>query len=99
MNRILITTLIAALGALPLAAQDKDKRLTTPPRHYNLKYFPWDPPATKDAWEARKVILKEQLLVSQGMWPMPEKVPLNPVIHGKIQREGYTVEKVFFQSH
>ncbi len=99
MNRILITTLFVALGALPLVAQDKDKRLTTPPKHYNLKYFPWDPPATKDAWEARKSVLKEQLLVSQGMWPLPEKVAMNAVIHGKIDRDDYTVEKVFFVSH
>jgi len=99
MKRILITLLIGALGALPLVAQEKDKRLTTPPKHYNLKYHPWDPPATKEAWEARKPILKEQLLVSQGLWPTPEKVPLNAVIHGKIERDGYTVEKVYFVSH
>jgi dienelactone hydrolase len=99
MKRIIIPCLLLALGALPLAAQEKDKRLTEPPKHYNLKYFPWDPPATKEAWEARKPILKEQLLVSQGLWPMPEKAPLNAVIHGKIERDGYTVEKVFFVSH
>ena len=47
---------------------------------------------------ARKAILKEQLLVSQGLWPMPKKMPLKPVIHGKIERDGYTIEKVFFVS-
>ena len=104
MNRILVASLFVALGALPLVAQEKDKRLTDSPRDYNhgvnkkkgeTIYFPWDPPATKDAWEARKPILKEQLLVSQGMWPMPEKVSLNPTVHGKIERDGYTIEKVF----
>ena len=29
---------------------------------------------------------------------MPEKTPLNPVVHGKIDRDGYTIEKVFFAS-
>lgn len=29
---------------------------------------------------------------------MPAKSPLNPVIHGAIARDGYTVEKVFFAS-
>jgi len=29
---------------------------------------------------------------------MPRKIPLLPVIHGKIERDGYTVEKVFFAS-
>src|SRR6202035_4602121 len=42
--------------------------------------------------------LREQLQVALGLWPMPEKTPLSPVIHGKIERDGYTIEKVFFAS-
>jgi len=75
-----------------------DRRFAAP-KHYNRKYHPWTPPATKEEWEARKVVLKEQLLVSQGMWPMPVKAPLNATVHGKIERDGYTIEKVFFVSH
>src|SRR5947199_7143959 len=91
--------LTAALG-IGLAGGDgpkKDARLA-PPRHYDLKYFPWTPPATRDAWEAEKKQVREQVLVATGLWPMPEKTPLNPVIHGKIERDGYTIEKVFFAS-
>jgi hypothetical protein len=80
-------------------AQEKDKRLIDAPKHWNLKYYPWTPPTTKDAWETRRAVLKEQLLVSQGLWPLPEKTPLNAVVHGKIERDGYTIEKVFFASH
>jgi hypothetical protein len=29
---------------------------------------------------------------------MPTKTPLNAVIHGKIEGDGYTVEKVYFES-
>src|SRR5207249_1160425 len=29
----------------------------------------------------------------------PEKTPLSPVIHGKIDRDEYTIEKVFFASY
>ena len=29
---------------------------------------------------------------------MPEKTPLNAVVHGKIDRDEYTIEKVFFAS-
>ena len=36
--------------------------------------------------------------MAEGLWPMPEKTPLNAVIHGKIERDGYTIEKVFFAS-
>src|SRR6185369_15516590 len=42
--------------------------------------------------------LREQLLVATGLWPMPEKTPLNAVVHGKIERDGYTIEKVYFAS-
>jgi dienelactone hydrolase len=55
-------------------------------------------PPTREAWEARRKELREQLLVATGLWPMPEKTPLNPVIHGKIDRDDYTIEKVFFAS-
>jgi dienelactone hydrolase len=79
-------------------APPKDSRLE-PPRHYNLPYFPWTPPATREAWEAEKQHVRERILVSNGLWPMPEKTPLRPVIHGKIERDGYTIEKVFFASY
>jgi len=36
--------------------------------------------------------------VTLGLWPMPTKSPLNPVIHGKIDQGDYTVEKVYFES-
>lgn len=61
-------------------------------------YFPFDPPATREAWQSRAEDVRRRILVSQGLWPMPTKTPLNPVIHGTIDREGYTVSKVFFES-
>ena len=61
-------------------------------------YFPFAVPASKEAWNTRKTALREQLQVALGLWPMPEKTPLNQVIHGKMERDGYTVEKVYFAS-
>src|SRR5437899_4618519 len=60
--------------------------------------FPFTPPASKAAWEKRSERVRRQILLSQGLWPMPTKTPLNPVIHGKIDRGEYTVEKVYFES-
>jgi len=74
----------------------KDSRLEKP-KDLN-GYFPMTVPASKEAWEKRRRELREQLLVAEGLWPMPEKIPLKPVIHGKIDRDDYTVEKVFFAS-
>ena len=75
----------------------KDSRLG-PAKNYN-GYFPWTPPKDKEAWAKRRQEVREQVLVANGLWPMPEKTPLKPVIHGKIERDGYTIEKVFFASY
>ena len=61
-------------------------------------YFPFEPPATREAWLARAEDVRRRVLVSQGLWPMPTKTPLNAVIHGTIERDGYTLSKVFFES-
>jgi Abhydrolase family len=61
-------------------------------------YFPFTPPASKETWNDRAPRVREQMLVATGLWPMPERTPLNPVIHGKIERDGYTIEKVYFAS-
>jgi dienelactone hydrolase len=57
------------------------------------------PYADKAAWDQRAQYLRQQVLIAAGLWPMPDKCPLNPVIHGKIDRDGYSVEKVYFQSY
>jgi dienelactone hydrolase len=62
-------------------------------------YFPFRPPTSKVEWEKRAERVRRQILVSQGLWPMPEKTPLNVVVHGKIDRGDYTVEKVYFESY
>ncbi|QDS94587.1 Acetyl xylan esterase (AXE1) [Roseimaritima multifibrata] len=71
-------------------------------RHQPLKdldgYFPFSPPATIDQWEPRKEYVRRQILVATGLWPMPTKTPLNAVLHGKIEGDGYSVEKVYFES-
>jgi len=74
-----------------------DPRLK-PLRQLRDAYHPWKPPTTKDAWEKEATAIRERILVSNGLWPLPEKTPLKPVIHGKIDRGDYTVEKVFFAS-
>jgi dienelactone hydrolase len=62
-------------------------------------YFPFSPPDSREAWEKRRQEVREQVLVATGLWPLPEKTPLDVVIHGKIDRDDYTIEKVFFESY
>jgi hypothetical protein len=75
----------------------EDARFT---QHHD-KDHPWGftPNFTdRPAWENRAETLRRQALVALGLWPMPPKTPLNAVIHGKIDRDAYTIEKVFFAS-
>ncbi len=86
----------APLRVLPKGQLPKDQRLQT------LKdldaYFPFKPCETPAEWDLRAERVRRGLAVALGLWPMPEKTPLNAVIHGKIDRPDYTVEKVYFES-
>lgn len=82
--------------ALPLGQLPKDKRLV--PLRTLDDYFPFTKIDTQEAWAKRAEALRRRLLVSNGLWPMPSKAPLQAVIHGKVEREDYTVEKVYFPS-
>lgn len=53
---------------------------------------------SKAQWDRRRDEIREQILVSAGLWPMPEKTPLNASVFGKIDHGDYTVEKVYFES-
>ena len=49
-------------------------------------------------WQQRKARLRAQILTAAGLDPMPERVPLNAQVFGRIERDGYTVEKVLIQT-
>ena len=82
----------ATLRVLPEGKVPEDARLGT------LKtlndYFPFVVPKTREAWEARAREVRRRTLVASGLWPMPKKKPLEAVIHGRVERDGFTVEKV-----
>ena len=55
-------------------------------------------PATAAAWRDRAQHLREQMLVTLGLWPAFPKTPLNPQIYGKLDRDDYTIEKVVLET-
>lgn len=61
-------------------------------------YFPFEPSDTVEAWNERSDKIRRRILVANGLWPMPTKTPLKAVVHGKLDFEDYTIEKVYFQS-
>src|SRR5438094_832283 len=87
---------VAEVKVLPDGRTPADQRLGNP-KDLN-GYFPLEVPATKEEWAKRADWVRKQVLVSQGLWPMPTKAPLKPVIHGKVERDDFTVERVYFES-
>ena len=52
--------------------------------------------ASPDAAEDRRLQLQEDYLRLLG--PLPEQTPLNPEVTGQIERDGYRIEKVRYES-
>ena len=51
---------------------------------------------TKKDWEGHQQLIKAKLHESIGDFPV--KTPLNPVITKRIKKDGYSVEKLYFES-
>ncbi len=56
------------------------------------------PPTSRSAWDRRRRVLREQILVAAGLWPMLPKTPLLPRVYGRLDRDGYTIEKVVLRT-
>ena len=61
-------------------------------------FFPFQPVSNLKQWTQRQSDIKRRILVSQGLWPLPTKTPLNAVIHSRVDRDDYVVDRVFFES-
>lgn len=54
---------------------------------------------SRAAWAQRATEIRQQALVSCGLWPMPERTPLKAHVFDKIERDGYSIEKVSLQTY
>jgi len=61
-------------------------------------YFPFTQVTSLEAWKARRAEIEQRTLIASGLWPMPEKTPLNAVVHGRVERDDYTIDRVIFES-
>jgi dienelactone hydrolase len=76
-----------------IPAQDVRNTVLAGNTHYKMPVV-----ATREAWLERAAFLRKQILASAGLLPMPEKRPLNAQVFGKLERDGYTVEKVLLET-
>jgi len=84
-----------ALAAFAAAVQTPSS-----PPHYRTLNDRFEPPhfASVDAWKPRAQYLREHVLASAGLVPLPEKTPLRPTVFGEVRRADYSVSKVYFES-
>ncbi len=83
-----------ALGAPPRARGEE-----AAPRYRTLDdRFVVRHPASLEEWRGRAAYLREHILASAGLLPLPERTPLDPQVFDERKHEDYTVSKVYFES-
>lgn len=93
-------TPILALVLLPLCIPTRAATNSHPGQVRDLNTPRTFPEVTSaEAWRARAAEIRQQVLVSSGLWPMPERTPLNAHVFGKIERDGYSIEKVYIETY
>jgi dienelactone hydrolase len=92
-------TVVLVLSSVPLSARDErngDERNTNvvdtnthfaPPSYRSLA-----------EWEAQRNVLRQQILLSAGLAPLPAKTPLHPQVFGRLERDGYSIERVLLET-
>ena len=83
---------LTLLGQVP----DQDSRNTNIP--HTDTHFAAPACESLDKWEARKAELRRQILFAAGLEPMPERTPLNARVFGRLERDGYSIEKVALET-
>ena len=53
---------------------------------------------TLEEWKAKRPEYRRQLQEMLGLWPMPKRTDLHPVVTGCLTNDGFTVEKIYFQA-
>lgn len=91
------TAIVAGpIRALPEGELPEDSRYADPTTLHD--YHPFRPVESKAEWEIRQAHIKLRIQVGAGLWPMPEKTPVNAMVHGKVDRGDFTVERVYLES-
>lgn len=84
-------------GADVLSTAERDafftryfQRMTTPRSLFTF--------ADRESWLRHAQVLRQHVLQSIGLWPLPERVPLDPRITGRIERQDAVIERVYYQT-
>ena len=88
---------IAGVAALVILA---DAGLTAQRKPYRGVNDTYTPPqfTSRAGWSIRAAHIKELVLASAGLLPMPDRTPLRANVFGDLTRPDYIVSKVYFES-
>src|SRR6266404_1644475 len=89
---LLVCMTYVAAGQAP-AADSRNVNVPNTDTHFAPPVF-----QSLEEWKARAAHLRAQILFAAGLLPMPVKHPLNPQIFARIERRGYSVEKVLLET-
>ena len=88
---VIATAAVAVLAGGGLTAQRKPYRGVNDT--YTAPQF-----TSRATWNIRAAHLRELVLASAGLLPMPDRTPLNANVFGDLKRDDYIVSKVYFES-
>ena len=101
---------LMAEGGIPEEETDKPQPTSTPEPILCRGHYHSEEEAVKqlarmaatysnlDGWQARAENIRKQILLGAKLDPLPERTPLNSVIHKKRSYDGYTVESAAFEA-
>ncbi len=93
-GRIILAAAAATCGFSQIAKQDaRNVVIPDTNTHYTMPTY-----KTRAEWESRAGHLRKQILSAAGLMPMPEKSPLNAQVFGRLDRDGYSIEKVLLET-
>ena len=97
---LLVSVMITASAFAQTAAPAAVPSYPRPLVELYKSYFPFHDigEITPERWAVRKKEIRERILLAAGLFPLPTKTPLNAVVHGRVERDDYTVDRVFFES-
>ena len=61
-------------------------------------HFPFDVPETLEQWGLRAEQLRTRVAMATGLHPMLPRPPIEATIHSVVKRDGFQIEKVYFES-
>jgi len=96
MPRAILLLVLLAVAAYP-QIPDQDRRNTDLPHtdyHFEMTSYP-----SREAWLERAAFLRKQILAASGLLPLPERQPLRAEVFGKLDRDGYSIEKVLLETY